>query len=158
MDQKKSFIKRLLGAKTAEAPAINTYNIRGQNVNDEDINLLKAVVFGELSNKKENQTDEVKTIINTAINRIPQHNARGKNFSLSDTLTQKNAYQAYGGKEYNKYLQNKLNYLDRKKADFVNNAVTDIIRNNLVDNTGGKVNYIHDKKGNLILIEGNLYK
>lgn len=156
MDPKKSFIKRLLGIKTAEAPESVNFKIRGHDISDKDINLLKGVVFGELSNKK--QPEEVRTIVNTALNRIDEHNARGKNFSLGDTLRQKNAYQAYGGKEYKKYIEGRLNYLDTKKANLVNNVINDIINNDIVDNTGGRVFYIHDKANNLILKDGKLYK
>lgn len=168
----KDFIKRMMTLSSKpikyERPptygptAPKTYYVpdRGVSVREDTINnLVKPILFGEMSNRElPKQIEEGKTIINTAINRVSQYGERGKDMNLAGVLSAPNQYQAYGGKEYERYLQGSTTPVDAQKMKAVDEIVAQLKAGKLKDNTGNRVFYIHTDDGNIITREGPLFK
>lgn len=169
MNPKQSFIQKLIGkVKSSIAPDVYiaktespTYEIkdRGVKLNEEDLALLRKVLFSEVSNRNPNRQDfESRIIANTALNRIPQYAERGGPTTLSGVLTMPNQYQGYGSKEYERISNNATTSVDAPKLTAVDNVINDIKAGKLQDNTGGNVFYQHDPAGKIWVKGGKLYR
>jgi len=176
MNPKQSFLSNLLGkvknlaatrpttagAESAPVAApINQYQLKDRNValTDDDVNELRHILFGEVSNRApEKQEFEARVIANTALNRIPQYAEKGKNYALKDVLAQPNQYQAYGGNEYKRLRENKITPVDEPKLKSIDKVLGEIKSGNFADNTEGSVFYSHDPTGRIWLKGGKLYK
>lgn len=134
--------------KAPEAPKIP--NVRGVDVDKETFDsVFKPILFGEVSNRDASKKElEARVLLNTALNRVPEHNKRGKNMTLKDVLTQPNQYQAYGGNQYNLYTQNKLDAVGMKKKEEVDSIADklwqEIQTGKFDDTTEGAYYYIHN--------------
>lgn len=132
-------------------------------IKKEDINELKAILFGEISNRDISKKElEVRVILNTVLNRVKQNKDRGKDKSVTDVLTQKNQYQAYQGQQYYKYLEGDLDDLGKKKKEeldkIVEKIIAEIESGTFEDNTNGAVFYIHNPDGTITYRSGSLFK
>jgi hypothetical protein len=180
MNPKQSFINKLLTGNRTQAlsrPAIYSannapanirpYNARGFGVTDLDLDELRKVGFGEINNVPKvsvaEQEYEMRTLANTAINRMPQHAAHGTPMSLTDTMRkiERNglpSYQAYGDKQYMRLQNNKTVPTDAQKLASIDKIIAEIKGGNFKDNTGNRVFYTHDTAtGKLNTYPGPLY-
>jgi hypothetical protein len=134
-------------AKYQAPPTPPRYQIksRGISLDDNDIQQLARVNFGEASNRMD--PTEIRHITNTALNR-----ARNYGLSVSDVLSAPKQYQAYGGKQYN-LAQNpdSLDSLSKTKYDFIIKVLNDLKSGDFQDTTNGYESYYHDTKGNIHL-------
>lgn len=121
---------------------------RGVDITDEDIQALRPLLYGELSNRDITKKQlEANVILNTAINRAREYGSRGLPNKISEVISMPNQYQAYGGNQYKLY-SNPTNPLDIKKKQEVD-SIVDNIHNmiktgNYPDNTEGSYYYIHN--------------
>ena len=169
MNPKQNFIQKLVGGvKNAFAPTVynapqqpSAYEIkdRGIKVSEDDLALLRKVLFSEVSNRSpERQDFESRIITNTALNRIPQYNERVGTTTLSDVLTKPNQYQGYGSKEFKRISDNATTTTDSPKLNAIDNLIGEIKRGEFKDNTANKVYYSHDPSGKIWLEDGKLYR
>jgi len=119
----------------------------------DDMDTLRGTLFAELSNEKNQQKDEARKIVNTALNRLNQTKTGG----LKEILTAKNQYQGYGSKEYQRYEKGSLNDLDNQKLKVIDEVLAELQSGKFPDNTNGAVFYSHEKKNGkpLIKLGGN---
>ena len=145
---------------TSNTPApAPTYNVRGANLSNQDLQTLRNVLFAEISNRNPTkQALEAKTITNTALNRIQQYNANGKQYGLHQVLTEPNQYQGYNSPEYQRIASGQTTTTDAQKLNSIDGVIGQMKTGNFPDNTGGKVFYHHDNTGKIWLANGSLYK
>ncbi len=139
------------------SPAKN-YKLRGIDVSEEDLSELKKVLFSEISNRPDDKKKlESDVILNTVLNRIPEHKKYGKNYTIKDIVQMPNQYQGYEPKgrfdekgnylsesQYQIYSKPDLDEPTRKKKEFVDNYVEQLKTNDIIDNTEGAFYYIHN--------------
>ena len=135
-------------APVAPVPAQYHLKDRGVSVTDADIEAIRPVVYGEVSNRTpDKQALESHVIINTALNRVKEYNARGQKKSLSDVIAMPNQYQAYGGKQYQEYgnPSDPVALAKKKQIDLILDQIAEQIRSGQYeDNTGGAYFYVHN--------------
>lgn len=152
----------MLPANTANyqsAPQSQTYNARGVKLNDQDLATLRNVLFAEISNRTpDKQALEARTIINTALNRVPQYQAQGKQMTLHDVLTMPNQYQGYNSPEYQRITNNATTTVDAPKLKAIDDTIGQLKSGNFPDTTGGRVYYHHTPEGQIFLKDGTLFK
>ena len=126
---------------------------RGAEVSDEDLQKIRPLIYGEVSNRDYNKKAmEADIIFNTALNRQREYNARGKNLSVSDIVAMPNQYQAYGGNQYNTYYnpKNPIDLAKKKEVDtIVDNIADRVKKGQYADNTQGAHYYIHHPDGRI---------
>ncbi len=141
------------------AAAPQTYNVRGVQMTPQDLQTLRNVLFAEISNRgSDKQQLEARTIANTALNRIPQYGAQGKNMSLHDVLTAPNQYQGYNSPQYQRIASNATTTADAQKLGAIDSVIGEMKTGKFPDTTGGRVYYHHDPQGQIWLRDGSLYK
>jgi hypothetical protein len=124
------------------------------NVNQDDIEELKAVLFGEISNRSLDKKElEARVILSTVLNRIKEHKDYKKAIkSIKDIVTEKNQYQAYGSEQYKKYKTG-LDTLGQKKKQEINALVEKLLdelkQGKFKDITNGALYYIHNDNGTI---------
>lgn len=153
----------LMGKSVYNAPSPSTYNIRGVNVNDSDLNAAAPILFNEISNlPPEHQQFEINNIINTAVNRSLNP---GLDFgkTLTQVLQRPAQYQGYaphgttgpGGKtiqsQYQRVISGDLDEPSRKKLQNIKDALNKIKAGNYLDTTAGAQFYVHASDGTLWL-------
>jgi len=127
-------------------------SVRGLEAKPKELNLLKAILFSEISNRKPEKRElESRVIANTALNRMAEV---GK--TLEQVLTQRNAYQGIKNKEFRKVMKGELNELDKEKMAVVEKIIEEIMSGNFEDNTEGSVFYIHNPDGSITYRSGKL--
>jgi hypothetical protein len=133
-------------------PPAPAYHIpdRGITVNDNDLQQLNRVAFGEASNN--NDPQEIRHITNTVLNRMKNYG-----MSMSDVLSAPHQYQAYGGPQYTK-AQNPsaMDPLSQKKYNFVTSITNEIKNGSFPDTTNGSESYTH--KGDKLILNSNKWK
>lgn len=135
------------------------YWIRNNKITEADLNEAKAVLFGEISNRSsEKQKLEAQTILNTAFNRMDEYSKRGTPKSLTEVLQMPNQYQAYGGKEYNRYKSGQTKDTDKQKLDAIEETLKQIRDLSFQNNIGESVFYTHKPGGRIIATNDKLYK
>lgn len=146
---------------TAPAQPV-TYNVRGVTLTDQDIAALRNTLFAEISNRTpDKQRLEARTIINTALNRLPQYQNQGgryKDMTFHDVLKEPNQYQGYGSAEYQRLANASTTPVDQQKINAIDDVIKSLKANQLEDNTGGMVYYSHQPDGRILLKEGTLFK
>lgn len=155
------FISNLLPANTVSytAPAAApTYKVRGVSLTDRDLATLRNVLFAEISNRTpDKQALEARTIVNTALNRIPQYQAQGKQMDLHSVLSMPNQYQGYGSPEYQRISNNATTTVDAPKLKAIDDTIGQLKSGKFPDTTGGKVFYHHTPEGQIFLKDGPLF-
>lgn len=133
--------------------------VRGVPLSAQDMQTLRNVLFAEISNRTpDKQSLEARTIINTALNRIPQYGAQGKNMSLSQVLSAPNQYQGYGSPEYQRITNNATTTTDAQKLGAIDSTLSQLKTGNFPDTTAGSVYYHHNDQGQIFTRPGTLYK
>lgn len=141
------------------ATPAGVYNVRGLTLNDRDLQTLRNVLFAEISNRDpQKQQLEARTIINTALNRIPQYHERGNKATLHDVLSMPNQYQGYNSREFKRITNNATTTVDAPKLKAIDDTIGQLKSGQFEDNTGGRVFYRHDGQGQILLKDGPLYK
>lgn len=147
---------------TPTSPEIKTpsYNIRGINVGDTDVNEAADILYGEISNRPGKAKFETQHVINTAINRA-LNDPKRYGGSLTKVLQSPYQYQAYapegmnkGGKviesQYQKIKRNAQD-IDQAKLQEIKDALNEMKAGKVQDTTGGKTFYVHASDGSLWL-------
>lgn len=138
-----------------EEPVRVSYNLKDREatVTDEDIQNLRPLIYGEISNRDYSKKQlEADVITNTALNRQREYARKGQKKTISDVLSMPNQYQAYQGQQYNNYFNPVLpgDIAKKREVDMIVDAIADKIkRGEYVDNTEGAYYYIHEKDGKI---------
>ena len=139
-----------------------TYNVRGINVKDSDINQAAKILYGEVSNRTpDKQSLETKNIINVAINRVLS-NPKKYGGSLTAVLEQPNQFQSYAPKgiktkkgvvqsQYQKLQSGMIDLNTDKKFQTIKNTLEEMKSGNFPDTTGKQQFYVHASDGSLHL-------
>jgi hypothetical protein len=126
---------------------------RGVQISEEDLNAMRPLLYGEISNRTpDKQSLESDVIFNTAVNRAKAYAARGQNKALAEIVAMPNQYQAYGGAQYQEYYNpsNPVSLAKKKQVDLMVDGIRDRInKGQFVDNTQGAYYYIHNKDGTI---------
>lgn len=135
---------------------------RGVTINSSDIEAAKPIIFAEVSNRTPDKQElEAQTILNTAINRLQQYQAKGIPMTLKQVLEAPNQYQGYQSNQY-KIYNGQSSGLDLKKKMTVDSIVDGLAQKMMDgkfdDNTGGDVYYSHTDDGRIYAHTGNLFK
>jgi len=156
MPQSTSPISNMYAAPPTPTPVIPTkYKLknRGAEITDNDIEALRPLLFGEVSNRPmEKKTLEGDVIFNTLLNRQKEYANYGKNKSLSEIMAMPNQYQAYNGPQYKEYASttNSLSAAKKKEIDAIVDAIKDKVKKgDYRDNTEGSYYYIHNPDGTI---------
>lgn len=155
-------ISRVLGAAgdllSSHMTATNTPRpgqtvVRGVPIAPSDIQLLRGILFAEISNRSSPKQElEARTIINTALNRVAQHGG-----TLASQLTAPKQYQGYGSKEYQRFLAGKTGKADTQKLDSINGVLADLQAGTFDDNIDGYTFYTHAPDGKIIATKNYSY-
>lgn len=152
-----TYVRKEEGQVAGATKTAGTYTLNDRKVsaNDEELRLLRAVIFSEVSNREpERQQFEARIIANTAFNRMIEQNR-----SLKEVLTQKNAYQGITNSQFPiAYNNTATDTLTQQKLQVLDGVMNEIKSGNFPDNTGGRVFYVHDDDGSgkIWLKEGRL--
>ncbi len=146
-------------APVAPAPVQYQLKDRGVSVSDADLNAIRPLIYGEISNRTpDKQALETHVILNTALNRVKEYNARGQKKSLSDVIAMPNQYQAYGGQQYKNYSAppDAVALAKKRQVDAIIDEISKQIQSGqYADNTQGAYFYVHDPKTGKITYDNN---
>ena len=121
---------------------------RGVQITDEDIQAIRPLLYGELSNRTpEKQMLEANVILNTALNRMKAYESKGIKKSLAEVVAMPNQYQAYGSPQYKQYANPKdaPSLAKKKQVDAIVDTLHGKIRSGVYpDTTNGAYYYIHN--------------
>lgn len=141
---------RYTAAQAAPVPVQYELKDRGVKVSDADLAAIRPLLYGEISNRTpDKQALESHVILNTALNRVREYNARGQNKTLSDVLAMPNQYQAYGGNQYKQYSAppDAVALAKKKQVDMIVDQIAKQIQSGQYpDNTQGAYFYTHDPR------------
>jgi hypothetical protein len=139
--------------KPAAAPAQYKIKDRGVSVTDKDMDAIRPLIYGEVSNRTpDKQTLEANVIFNTALNRMKEYQRKGQNKSLEEVISMPKQYQAYGGPQYQEYHapSNPVSSAKRQQIDAIIDGIKEKVKKGEhVDNTEGAYYYIHEKDGKI---------
>lgn len=145
--------------EAATKPDAGVYWIRDNQISHNDLEEAKAILFGEISNRStDKQLLEAKTILNTAFNRMDEYRKKGKNYTLTEVLQMPNQYQAYKGKQYNKYKSGQIEELDKRKIKAIDEILNTVKNGEFQNNVGDSVFYVHKDDGRIIVDDRKLFK
>ncbi len=150
--------------KLREEPKPIILQDRGVQIKPQDIEQVLPTIFAEVSNRTPDKIElEVRTILNTAINRIKDwQNKRGVEKGLVDIMHQPNQYQGFNSDQYKKFVNGQLDFLGQKKADLVKQIIDKVVKEMesgiFTDNVTGAVNYIHKPDGRIIASGTTIFK
>jgi hypothetical protein len=131
------------------------YKIKDRNVQitEKDLDAMRPLLYGEISNRTPDKQElESHVIMNTALNRLKEYNARGQKKTLSDVVAMPNQYQAYGGPQYTNYFNppDPVALAKKQQVDMIVDRIRDKIKKGeFVDNTEGAYYYVHEKDGKI---------
>lgn len=137
---------------------------RNVTVTQDDLKELRDTLFAEISNRPlDKQLLEARTIINTALNRIPQYDSHGTPKSLTDVLSDVGAngkpqYQGFGTKEYKRAKNGMTTQADQRKLQAIDQVIQELVSGKLKDNTENSVFYSHNPDGSITYRPGSLFK
>ncbi len=140
-------------------PKTPSFKIRDNVLDINDLEEAKAILFGEVSNRPLNkQILEAQTILNTALNRMEEYRRLGKPKTLTEVLQMRNQYQAFKGKEYNKFKEGKTNELDQRKLEAIEKVTEELKSGMLENNIPGYFFYSHRPDGSIMAVKKPLFK
>jgi hypothetical protein len=146
----KSPLGKAAGVSVAEYDRPNKFT---RKYGDEEREVTLGTLFGEVSNREsEKQMIEARTILNIAKNRAMKNKT-----TIIDELKKPNQFQAYGGKEYNRYISKRTRATDKQKIEAITKALQELEEGTLEDNTGGSLYYIHKDDGSILATPEYLY-
>lgn len=157
----KSGFSNMFGGNKPTIEQPKTYNIRGINTTDDDLNEAANILYAEVSNRPaERQSFEVNNILNTAINRsLSPGLDKGK--TLKEVLQRRAQYQGYApegtiGKDgkvvpsqYQKVKSGVLDARERAKLQTIKDAIQKAKDPSFADTTGGSNFYVHASDGSM---------
>jgi hypothetical protein len=131
-----------------------SYNIRGVDITEDDINNYRPLFYGEVSGRNPDKKRlENQVILNTAINRAYEYSKKyGRPVSISEVLSMPNQYQAYGSDQYNNYSSPRdyLSELKKKETDnIINETIEQLKSGKFKDITNGAFYYVHNPDGSI---------
>lgn len=136
-----------------------TFKVRDNFLALNDLEEAKAILFGEVSNRPLNkQILEAQTILNTALNRMEEYRRLGKPKTLTEVLQMPNQYQAFKGKEYNKFKDGKTGELDKRRIEAIEKVITELKDGTLKNNIPGYFFYSHRPDGSIQAVKKPLFK
>lgn len=145
--------------EAAAKPDAPVYWIRDNQISENDLDEAKAILFGEISNRpSEKQMLEAQTILNTAFNRMDEYRKKGKNYTLTQVLQMPNQYQAYKGKQYNKFKSGEIDELDKRKIESIDSVLKLVRNGEFINNIEDRVFYVHKPDGRIIADDRKLFK
>ena len=126
---------------------------RGVEISDADLQAVRPLIYGEVSNRTpDKQALEANVIMNTALNRVREYNARGQKKTLADVVAMPNQYQAYGGPQYQMYHNptDPVALAKKKQVDAIMDMIAEQIKaGQYADNTEGAYYYVHEPGGKI---------
>jgi len=146
----------------AEPTKPQTYNIRGINVTNDDLEEAKRIAASEVSNREGKIGFETQNMVNTAINRALA-NPKKYQGSLTKVLQEPAQYQGYApegmnvkkGKviesQYQKIKKGNIDEPTRQKLQTISNALEEMKSGKSKDITEGKQFYVHASDGTMWL-------
>ncbi len=146
-------------AAASAVPVPPQYQIkdRGVSVTDNDLNAMRPLIYGEISNRTpDKQAMETHVILNTALNRVREYNSRGQKKTLSDVIAMPNQYQAYGGSQYKQYSapSDPIALAKKKQVDAIIDGIAKQIQSGQYpDTTEGSYYYVHEPKTGRIIYD-----
>jgi len=155
MVSKKSTSKDNTPISNFYVPPITTYQLknRGATVTDADIEALKPILYGEVSNRDFNKkTLEANVIFNTVLNRQREYARKGQKKTIAEILAMPNQYQAYNGLQYKEYSNPVLPFSIAKKKEIdmiTKNIHEQVKKGDFKDNTQGAYYYTHKKDNSI---------
>lgn len=133
----------LAGKSTIENP---NAGIPKSAYTPEDKQTILGTLFGEVSNRTpDKQMLEAQTILNTARNR-----AKANGTTIIEELKKPHQYQAYGGKEYQRFVSGGATTTDKQKIEAITKVYNDLEKGILEDNISGYQYYTHKPDGRII--------
>lgn len=155
-DTNKQERKQLNDKAKGEHKTHELYVVPDRNVifTPHDVQELKPVIFAEVSNRTPDKQElEVRTILNTALNRIQQFKEKGIDKTLTEVLQMPNQYQGYLSKQYKLFKKGSGSMLDSKKvattSALVDKVLKEIMSGEFKDNTNGAAFYVHKPNGSI---------
>lgn len=122
-------------------PAEESYQVRGKRVTKSEVETLRKILFGEISNRApDKQALEARAIANVALNRL---GSGREGTTLGQVLSKPQQFQAYNGKEYKRLEEGKVFKTDQPKIQAIDQVLTDLRNGKLEDTTGGRMYYYH---------------
>lgn len=127
---------------------------RNIQINNDEVEVLRKVLFGEISNRNSEKKElEARVILNTVLNRVKNNKDKNKPYdSMLKVLSQNNQYQAYGDKQFGIY-DNPKDYPTKQKKDEINKIIDKLLEEikngTFQDNTNGAFYYIHNPDGSI---------
>ena len=126
---------------------------RGVEISPQDIDVLRPLIYGEISNRPEEKKElEARVILNTALNRMQEFIKAGKPKTLAEILSMPNQYQAFEGEQYQNYstTSKSLDVEKKKQVDeIIDRILEEIKKGEFKDNTNKAFYYIHNKDGSI---------
>lgn len=142
--------RQMAGAAAAfdEKPKKRVVASRGVDLDDEDLDELRHILYGEVSNRpKEKKQLETRVIVNTVLNRVAENRRLGRGpQTVREVLTQDNQYQAFGEKQYKLSKQGKG---DPNKVAAIDEVLAELEKGDFEENTNGAFYYIHNDDGSI---------
>lgn len=144
-------------AQSTQIP--QTFKVRDNTLALNDLEEAKAILFGEVSNRPlDKQILEARTIMNTVLNRMEEYRRLGRPKTLTEVLQMPNQYQAFKGKEYNKFKGGKTGELDQRRIDAVGKVIDELKNGTLENNIPGYFFYSHRPDGSIQAVKKPLFK
>ncbi len=151
--QERTFADKLMGRSEIKrtGPIPNEVPDRNVKLTDDDLQELRNVLYAEISNRDpEKQKLESRVIVNTALNRIKQYGAKGRQLALAQVLREPNQYQGYApdkpDSQYNVVKSGKGN---TKKLAAIDAVLEELKGGAFKDETNGAVFYFHKPDGSI---------
>lgn len=135
---------------------------RGIEITDDELNSLRPIIYGEVSNRDINKKKlEANVIVNTILNRAKEYALRGTPKKLSEIVAMPNQYQAYGGNQYKQYASptDVVALQKKREVDSILDEIYNQIKSDKYqDFTKGAVFYTHKPTGEIIYNREKLFK
>ena len=145
--------KNTTNTKDSKKPKVDTksdkeYTIPGRTAKpkEKDLEELGAIIYGEISNRSlDKQILEARTIANIVLNRMENHEWKGKGVADIVLEHKKNAkypaFQAKDGKQYRDYKTN--NATDTSKLAAISKVIEEVRSGTLENKIGNDLMYAH---------------
>ena len=131
--------------KKNDEPKVYKIKDRPVEVAEDELKDFGAVVFGEATTS----IDDMRKISNVIINRA---NASSRPVFAELSKKSRNGgfeFNAYTGKQYNKFMSDDFDFVSRKKAENVNKVLEEIKNGTLADDTDGAIYFSYSPEGKL---------
>lgn len=132
--------------KIAYADEPKSYYIRNNEITDADLSELRAILFGEISNRnKDKQKLEAQVILNTVFNRMDEYRRKGQNKTATRVVQMPEQYQAFTSNEYKRYKNGDLKPTDKQKLEAIDEILEKVKNKTFQNNIKNAYYYKHNK-------------